>query len=199
MHGSTQQKIIRTTCLTAMLLAIQISLVILPSCYTSPDFEDNECGIIRRANVTSLKQVFFSPFFNGSFASENDTVFVEDFRHNLEIEYEVLASSSATFSYQSLVADCEPRYLVENISNIQILLRSQFNGLSPGTDISYLFQLADGSQLSRFREFSRMVQFYSLTFHGQAEGIQRLETSTIIFLRDGSQFKVDTISPFLKN
>lgn len=199
MHGSIQQKIIRTTCLTVTLIAIQTSLMVLPSCYTSPEFEEGNCAIVRRADVIALDQVFFSPFSKGSFASENDTVSIEDFRHNLEIKYEALTSSSGILPYQSLFADCQPRYFVENISNIQILLRSSFQGLSPGTDISYLFQLSDGTQLSRFREFSIMVQFYSFTFHGQLEEVQRMETSTIIYLKNGSQFKIDAISPFIKN
>ncbi|PRY87003.1 hypothetical protein [Mongoliibacter ruber] len=189
----------RSTYLTTVILSLQLLLLIFPSCYTSPEFEDDLCGSIQRANITEISQVFYSPFTNGSFADENDTVQVADFRYNFELHYERLQSSFNGFPGQCFALDCEPRFEVENISNIQILLLEEFIELAPGTDISYLFQLPDQTQLSRFRDYSQMSQFFTLTFHGSLGQVNRMRTALIVYLKNGEQLRYNSISPFLKN
>ncbi|TVP53734.1 MAG: hypothetical protein EA341_00700 [Mongoliibacter sp.] len=189
----------KSTLLTAVLLLFQLQLLILQACYTNPEFEDDLCGVVRRANVIEVSQVFFSPFINGLYSEKEDTVKVEDFRFNFELEYEAIQSSSLHFPGQCIARDCEPKFNVQNISNIQILLKEPFMDLPPGTDIAYLFRFADGTQLSRFREFNRMSQFFTLTFHGETTRAERMKTDFLIFLRNGEQLKFSSTSPYIIN
>lgn len=189
----------KTALLTITLMVSQLAILILPACYTNPEFDDDLCGITRRANVTKINQVFFSPFSNGSFANENDTVRTEDFRFNIELEFEVLQSAYYRSPGLCLALDCEPKFNIQNVSNIQVLLRDRFMDFQIRSDISFLLKLPDGTQLSRFRDFSQVGQFLTLTFHGELNGIERMHTDLIVYFKNGEQFKLNSISPYLTN
>ncbi|EOZ95518.1 hypothetical protein A33Q_2880 [Indibacter alkaliphilus LW1] len=128
---------------------------------------------------------------------EEDTVNIEAFRYNFELEFEAIQSALIYFPGFSFALDCEPKFNVENISNISIILRENYDDFPAGTDISYLFLLPDGSQLSRFRDFSAMQKFFSLKLDYIPEKSESLETTLIIFLRSGDQIRKASTSPVL--
>ncbi|WP_009033291.1 hypothetical protein [Indibacter alkaliphilus] len=175
----------------------QLSILVLVACYTNPEFDDPLCGNIQRSKIQDIKQVFFNPFTNGRFAMEEDTVNIEAFRYNFELEFEAIQSALIYFPGFSFALDCEPKFNVENISNISIILRENYDDFPAGTDISYLFLLPDGSQLSRFRDFSAMQKFFSLKLDYIPEKSESLETTLIIFLRSGDQIRKASTSPVL--
>ena len=137
---------------------------------------------------------------NDRYASSSDTVDFEDFFMVLDLEAEVLSEASSTWTFgRAYALSCAPIYNFKNISNIAVTLREPFGSLQAGTDISYLFETIEGTQLSELRDFRGISSLlFGLYFQESPENYSQLSLRIFLFLRDGSQILVDTTSPTLK-
>jgi hypothetical protein len=193
-----ENKLRKSGSITIHIVAIQLIFLWLNSCFVDPSFENPDCNIPVKSNFSALKQVFFSPFQNQQYADSADTVSITDFRFNMEFEFEAFSKSESE-ELQQITFDCAPKFNVQNISNIEIFLTDYFNELPPGRDIGYLFLLPDGTQLSRFRDFSKMEKFISLRFNTSSVRPQQLNSLVVIYLKNGEQFQMRSTSPYLRN
>jgi hypothetical protein len=186
--------------MTFSVMVSQLASLVSYSCFVDPAFDDLDCSIPLKANITELKQVFYSPYENQQYALPTDTVPISDFRFNMEFEFEPIntAKNLGAPGY-AYALDCVPVFDVKNISNIQVFLTDFFNELPPGRDISYLLLLPDGSQLSRFRDYSKMEQFLSLKFNFNLSNTRQLNSLVIIYLKNGEQLRLRSTSPYLNN
>lgn len=180
------------------LVGIFLIFLGLYSCFVDPSFDNQDCNIPVKSNITALKQVFFGPFQNQQYADSTDTVSITDFRFNMEFEFEAFSKAESE-ELQQITFDCAPKFNVQNISNIEIFLTDFFNDLPPGRDIGYLFLLPDGTQLSRFRDFKNMEKFISLRFNTSSGRPQQLNSLVIIYLKNGEQLQMRSTSPYLQN
>jgi hypothetical protein len=179
-------------------LVFHLGLMAMYSCFVDPSIDNQDCDIPVKSNISALKQVFFGPYRNQQYADSSDTVSFADFRFNMEFEFEAF-SHAGREELQGIAFDCAPKYNVQNISNIQVFLTAFFNDLPPGRDVSYLFLLPDGTQLSRFRDYSKMEQFLSLKLNFNSANKQQLNSLVIIYLKNGEQLLMRSTSPYLAN
>jgi hypothetical protein len=193
-------KMKKSALMTVSVMVSQLSLLVIYSCFVDPAFDDPDCRIPIKANIAELKQVFYSPYGNQQYALPTDTVPISDFRFNMEFGFESINTANNLGVQGSAFAlDCLPTFDVQNISNIQVFLTAFFNDLPPGRDISYLFLVPDGSQLSRFRDYSKMESFLSLKFNFNFNITQQVNSLVIIYLKNGEQLRLRSTSPFLTN
>lgn len=172
------------------------------ACTVSLDFDAEGCPSIRRVNVVGIEQIFFSPFMNQVAASSADTVSSLDFRLNFELTYQPFQQASLGSWIPGLAiaqVDCEPRFFVENISNIMVILDQPFNGFPVGTDIAFLLSNNNDVQLNRLRDFRDSRQFFSFRFNQNIGDLQQLNASLVVTLRDGSVLSQPFQSPLLTN
>jgi len=182
-----------------MVMAGYFALLLGPSCVEEqlPDLFAR-CPDARDANAVDLT-VDFAPFMNDRYASSSDTVDFEDFFMVLDLEAEVLSEASSTWTFgRAYALSCAPIYNFKNISNIAVTLREPFGSLQAGTDISYLFETIEGTQLSELRDFRNLIPTFGLYFQESPENYSQLSLRIFLFLRDGSQILVDTTFPTLK-
>ncbi|WP_291777159.1 hypothetical protein [Cecembia sp.] len=180
------------------LLLLQLGLCIHQSCDIHPVFEERVCPNPIIAELHQVNRLFFSPYQQMRFSTENDTVSLNEFRYNIELDFRPLKHFNSNFSKEDfLLAGCNPRFDVQNISNIRIFNNNSFLGLPPSTDISYLFELPDGTRLSKFRDFSRLENFISLSLMSPLTKTEQLNSKLIFYFKDGSEWVFDSKSPVL--
>lgn len=186
--------------LSISIMVLHLALLVVYSCYVDPAFDGQNCDFPQKANIMGLKQVFYSPYENQKYALPSDTVSVSDFRFNIEFEFESIGTAHIKgIPGIAYALDCVPKFNVQNISNIQVFLTAFFNELPPGTDISYLFLLPDGTQLSRFRDYSKMEQYLSLRLNVNSVSTQQLNSLVVIYLKNGEQLIIRSTSPYLNS
>jgi hypothetical protein len=175
-----------------------IFLSLLSSCFVNPAFEANDCPETILADLIEVSNVFFSPYKQMQYSGSEDTVSVYDFRYNLEFHFIPIESENLrTEIAAQILNNCHTKFFAQNISNIQIFLTGTFDGMPPGTDISYLFSLQDDTPLNRFRDFANLDQFLSLKFKAQPTEAERLSSNLIVYLRNGEKLSFESISPML--
>lgn len=175
-----------------------LMLAFYSSCHVDPAFENSDCPERIPADLVEVKQVFFSPYKQMRYANSADSVSARDFRYNLEFRFSPRPSNSTEDEFFSQILEsCHTKFLAQNISNIQIQTKKDFQNFIAGTDISYLFILPDDIQLSRFRDFANMETFLSLRMNIKIENPQRLESRIMVFLRNGEKLEIESISPLL--
>ncbi|MGY6522665.1 MAG: hypothetical protein ACXIUD_13110 [Mongoliitalea sp.] len=170
------------------------------ACTVSLEFDAEGCPSIRRVNVVGIEQIFFSPFINQVAVSSTDTVSFRDFRLNFELAYQSFQQANLGSWIPGLALaqiDCEPRFFVENISNIMVILNEPFNGFSVGTDIAFLLSNTNDIQLNRLRDFRDSRQFFSFRFNQNIGEFQQLKANLLVTLRDGTILSEPFVSPFL--
>lgn len=193
-----ENKLRKSGSINIPIVVIHLIFLGLNSCFIDPSFDNQDCNIPVKSNISALKQVFFGPYQNQQYADSSDTVSIADFRFNLEFEFEAFSKADSE-ELQQITFECAPKFNVQNISNIEIFLTDFFDDLPPGRDIGYLFLLPDGTQLSRFRDFSKMEKFISLRFNTNSDSTQQLNSLVVIYLKNGEQFQMRSTSPFLQN
>ncbi|WP_194774331.1 hypothetical protein [Pararhodonellum marinum] len=180
-----------------------IALLVYVACVGCDDLFDLEelknCPPPLAAEVTGLSQVFYEPFENRNYSTEMDTVPINAFRFNVEIELDDTDFDEAFFIGQGFSTDCPVYFNFQNLSLIQVILTEPFEDLAKGTDISFLLILPDGTQLSRFRDFSKTDKFITTRLNKNISGLQQLHTETILFFRNGERVEIASTSPVLKN
>lgn len=178
-------------------------LLLCWACAVTLEFDSDECPTFRRVNVIGIEQLFFSPFTNQVAANSSDTVSLESFRLNFELTFQNLTQTyNRTLQIPGVAhaaIDCEPRYQIQNISNIMIILNRPFHGLSIGTDAAFLFSNNDNIQLNRLRDFSESRQFFSFRLNQMIQGSQQLNAMLVVTLRDGNVHTQRFISPVIRN
>lgn len=182
------------------LVFLLLGQLINQSCNIHPEFEKRRCPNPIISELYQVNRLFFSPYQQMRFSTEEDTVSLEAFRYNLELEFKPIGNGSNFQNTEDfLLAGCNPRFDAQNISNMLILNNSTFLGLPPSTDISYLFELPDGTRLSRFSDFSRLENFISLSLVAPLSEPERLDSQLIIYFKNGEQWVFESKSPVLKN
>ncbi|UJP63559.1 hypothetical protein [Mongoliitalea daihaiensis] len=172
------------------------------ACTVSLEFDVEGCPSIKRVNAVGIEQIFFSPFSNQQPANSDDTVAIHEFRLNFELTFESFQQAQLTPWLPGIafaIEDCEPRYSIQNISNIMIILNEPFHGLSIGTDVAFLLSTNEDVQLNRLRDFSNSRQFFTFRLNQSIQGPQQLNANLIVSLRNGSTLNSSFISPMIKN
>jgi hypothetical protein len=191
-------KLKKSVFMTISVMVSHLALLVMYSCFVDPAFDDLDCKTPLKANITELKQIFYNPYENLQYALPTDTVPISDFRFNMEFGFESInTAANLRVSGYAYALDCLPTFDVQNISNIQIFLTAFFDDMPPGKDISYLFLLPDGTQLSRFRDYSNMEQFLSLKLNINLINTQQINSLVIIYLKNGEQLRLRSTSPFV--
>jgi hypothetical protein len=197
------QNFVSSTNIYTRVVTLLISLLLCWACAVTLEFDTDGCPTFRRVNVTGIEQLFFSPFTNQIPANSSDTVSLESFRLNFELTFQNLTQAyNTTFQMPGIAhaaIDCEPRYQIQNISNIMIILNQPFHGLSVGTDAAFLLSNNDNIQLNRLRDFSESRQFFSFRLNQIIQGNQQLNASLVVTLRDGNVFTQAFVSPVIRN
>jgi hypothetical protein len=181
-------------------IGLAFLVTVIQICFSScvPDPDDLlECPYPSLARLDSIYQVFYSPYTNQRYASQNDTVRFEDFLLNVEFGYTKINTNSNAID-RTYPGACASLYNVQNLSNIELYLTSPYNGLPTGTEVSYLFLTPDGTALNRFRDFKRMNQYFSLKLKEKPTQKSQINTRLVVYFRDGSSKSIASISPFLK-
>ena len=184
---------------TFFLLFSYLFLLILPACIENLDSNPfGECSSIGlKANLIDF-EVFFEPYKNDRYATADDEVNFDDFKLNLKLTLDQISqSSSSNFPGRAYALSCLAIYDVRNVSNIAIILAAPYEGMSIGTDISYLFITQNEIRLSEFRDFSKLSNFISLSLLSPPSSKTQLKTKTIVFFRNGNQQVIETTSPTL--
>jgi len=186
--------------LTMGLSGFYMLLLVVSACETDPSLQNpfGECGPAAKADAVDIS-VFFSPYENETYATESDTVQLKDFAFNFQLIPEVQSSSEKSiFPGRAYALSCAQTFDFQNISNITIILKKEFNNLPVGTDILFLLELPDGSTLDQLRDFKKSTAYYSYKLNIVPENFSQLETQTFLFLRDGTRIVVDSTSPYIK-
>ncbi len=186
--------------LTFGLSIFYLLVLVTTACETDPSLQNpfGDCGPVAKADAIDIS-VFFSPYENDSYSIESDTVYVDDFAFNFQLIPELQSSSNkGIFPGQAYALSCAELYDFQNISNITVILKKEFNGLPIGTDVSFLLELNDGTTLDKVRDFSKSPTYYMTKLNVSPENFSQLETQTFLFLRDGTQIIVDTTSPYIR-
>lgn len=172
---------------------------LVSGCIESIDNASDLCLNVPVVEAEGIKRVYFGPFRNQQSATELDTVVVENFGFNLELDLltDTTQQPDPFFSSTNRIA-CQGIYTIRNISNISVILLEPFSDLPAGTDISYLLLTPNGQSISQLREFNRVSAYIGARLNFHPEKISRLRTRTFLFLRNGSQVFLDSTSPFLK-
>lgn len=175
------------------LLVLQISNI---SCVSDPE-DGLGCPYPALAELDSIHQVFYSPYINQRYSRQTDTVSYADFLLTAEFGFTNLNANTNAYE-RTYPGACPMLYHVQNVSNIELYLTSPFNGLSTGTEVSYLFELQDGTTLNRFRDFKRMNQYLSLRLRERPKQKSQINTRLVVYFRDGSSKSLESHSPFIK-
>lgn len=179
--------------LALLLAVIQICF---SSCVPDPD-ESLECPYPSLARLDSIYQIFYSPYTNQRYATQNDTVRFEDFLLNVEFGFTKTTTTNNSID-RTYPGACVSLYNVQNLSNIELYLTSPYDGLPTGTEVSYLFLTPEGTALNRFRDFKRMNQYFSLKLKEKPRQKSQINTRLVVYFRDGSSKSLASISPFVK-
>jgi len=194
---------IRKKIQATLLLSLSYLLVLaLPACIENIDsdpFGDCSQSTIK-ANLKDF-EVLYEPYRNKKYSTESDEVSFKDFKMNFRLDLEPISQSSIFWDLpgNAYALSCAAVYDVRNISNIAIILSAPFEGIPTGTDVSYLFVAQNDIRLSEFRDFSKTSNFISLTLQKAPTSKTQLKTKTILFLKNGTQKIIDSISPILLN
>lgn len=172
---------------------------VVSGCIESIDNASDLCLNVPVVEAEGIKRVYFGPFQNQQSASDQDTVVVENFGFNLELDLLIEATDlpDPFFSSTNRIA-CQGVYTIRNISNIAVVLLEPFADLPAGTDISYLLLTPSGQSIAQLREFNRVSVYIGARLNFNPEKISQLRTRTFLFLRDGTRVFLDSTSPFLK-
>jgi hypothetical protein len=155
------------------------------------------CPDAKTVNAVDLK-VFYSPYTNSQYATENDTINFEDFSFNFELIPELQTEGSlGDFPGKVYALSCAQTFNFKNISNITVTLLAPFNGLPIGTDISYLIQIDQETSLNKLRGFDNIMSIFGAKLNITPSNYDQLKTRTFLFLKDGRKITIDTISPYL--
>lgn len=151
------------------------------------------------ANLTDL-EIYFSPYITESFATEDDTVSIENFRVNLNAEAEFVSEvKNSSFLPGNVYAlSCAVAYNLLNVSQISIFLNEDFGTLSKDQNISDLFENYEEVALSDIKDFTKFYQYLELNYVGDAANYSQMNIRTVVFLKNGSQIVVNSVSPKLK-
>lgn len=175
-----------------------IAILQIGSIRCVPDPNDGlGCPYPTLATLDSIYQVFYSPYFNQRYARSTDTVRFEEFQLNVEFGFARVNTNTNAYE-RTYPGACPLLYHVQNISNIELYLTSPYNGLSTGTEVSYLFETPDGTTLSRYRDFKRMNQYLSLKLRERPQQKSQINTRLVVYFRDGSSKSLESMSPFIK-
>lgn len=180
-------------------IGLAFLVTVIQICFSGcvPDPDDLlECPYPSLARLDSIYQVFYSPYTNQRYSSQNDTVRFEDFLLNVEFGY--TKSNNTNAIDRTYPGACASLYNVQNLSNIELYLTSPYNGLPTGTEVSYLFLTPDGTPMNRFRDFKRMNQYLSLKLREKPRQKSQVNTRLVVYFRDGSSKSIVSISPFIK-
>ncbi|GMQ27544.1 hypothetical protein [Algoriphagus confluentis] len=173
-------------------------ILITSSCVDTPDLNDL-CPNPVEADALSIKEVFYSPYLNQRYASSSDTVSIEQFRFNFELE--ILRKenpSGGSLPGQAYALSCLETFTLRNISNISVVLTAPFAGLPIGTDIGYLLQTPEGKKIADLRTFDGISVYFGSRLTITPENYSQLKTRTFLFLRNGDRSFIDSTSPYLK-
>ena len=175
------------------------SLFGLVGCIEPIDSSTDICLNVPTAQAVGIKKIYYGPFTNQQAAQPQDTVSLEDFGFNLELDLLAadIPSANPIFSNSNQVA-CQGIYTITNISNISVILNESFSGIPAGTDISYLFITPEGQSIAQLRTFDRVSAYIGAKLNFRPANYSQLNTRTFLFLRDGTQVFLDSTSPFLK-
>jgi len=184
---------------TVFISFFYLFVLILGSCVDQLDSDPfGSCPSAKTANAIDLR-VFFSPYKNSQYSTENDTVSFKDFTFNFELIPELETESNlGDFPGKTYALSCAESFNFKNISNISVTLLAPFNELPVGTDISYLLQIDKETTLNKLRVFDNLLPIFSAKLNLTPTNYDQLKTRTFLFLKDGNRVIVDTTSPFLK-
>jgi hypothetical protein len=184
---------------TILIYCFYLVFLVLGSCVDQLDSDPfGSCPGARKANAVDLK-VFYSPYSESRFSTESDTVDFKDFSINFELIPELETEGSlGNFPGNAFALSCAVSYNFQNISNMSVTLLAPFNGLSIGTDISYLFQIDQETTLNKLRVFDNHMPIFGAKLNLTPTDYDQLKTRTFLFLKDGSKIVVDSTSPYLK-
>ena len=174
------------------------SLWVVFSCVET-DLWVEGCPLPTEADALGLKQVFYSPYSDQRYATEQDTVNLRDFRFNFELE---IKEKEMGYRFHlpgtAFALSCIPSYTIRNISNLTVILTAPFAGLPIGTDISYLLETLEKEKLSSLRKFEGVSVYFGTKLTLTPENFSQLKTRTFLFLKDGTYTFIDSTSPYLK-
>ncbi len=185
--------------MTAGIVAAYLSMMIFVACVDDTEVNPfGECGGPSKVNAIDIS-LFYEPYEDNKYASESDTVNLEDFRIFLKIASETISQSSFTGSFPgtAFALSCAPNLDFQNIASISMTLLAPYGDKEAGTDISSLVTTHDEIKLSDLRDFTGSMGQYRLSIAVQPENESQLKTKTILNLKDGSQKVYESTSPVL--
>ena len=186
--------------MTAAILTAYLSMMIFVGCGDDPDMNPfGECGGPYKVNAVDLS-LFYEPYKNNQYASESDTVNLDEFNIYLKIEAEAISeisSRTASFPGVAYALSCAPNFDFQNIQGITMILLEPFGDKVAGTNISNLVTTHDNVKLSDLREFKGSLGQYRLNIDLQPDNKSQLKTRTILKLRNGTEKIFESTSPVL--
>ena len=182
---------------SAQLLSLLVVCFIMNSCIQVDEDPYNRCPSPKPANAVGIKQVFFSPYKNQRYAAASDTVSISDFRYNFELDLSLIENTNLTESSLAYPLVCEETFRIENISNIMVILRAPFAGLTVGTDISYALTTPDGKNIAQLKTFDQVSVYFGSKLTLKPTTISQLKSRIFVFFKDGSRAFLDADSPYL--
>lgn len=186
--------------MTVAIISAYLSMMIFVACVDDSDMNPfGECGGPYKVNATDVS-LFYEPYKNNQYATESDTVNLEDFNIYLRISSEPTAEASNTgnsFPGRVYALSCAPNLDFQNINSILITLLAPFGDREAGTNISSLVTTHDDIKLSDLRNFKSSMGQYKLTVNLQPENKSQLKTRTVLKFNNGSEKIFESTSPVL--
>lgn len=185
--------------MTAAILSAYLSMMIFVACVDDPEINPfGECGGPSNANATDVSLVY-EPYKNKQFATQTDTVKLEEFNIYLKIAFEAIAQvpSTGRFPGVAYALSCAPNLNFQNIAGISMTLLAPYGDMEAGTDISALVKTHDNIKLSDLRDFTGSTGQYRLSVDLQPENKSQLKTKTVLKLKNGSEKIFESSSPVL--
>ncbi|SFT53737.1 hypothetical protein SAMN04489724_1209 [Algoriphagus locisalis] len=186
--------------LTIAISSAYLSMMILVACVDDSEMNPfGECGGPQKVNATDVS-LFYEPFTNNQYATESDTVDLEDFIIYLRIGSEIVSDRSIgrnNFPGRAYALSCAPNLDFQNIASITMTLLAPYGGKDAGTTISNLVTTHDDIKLSDLRDFNGSTGLYRLTLDLEPEDNSQLKTKTVLKFKNGTEKIFESISPVL--
>lgn len=186
--------------MTLAMVSAYMSMMIFVACVDDPEINPfGECGGPIKVNATNVSLIY-EPYKNNQYATESDTVKLEEFNIYLKIDSEPVADASQTgssFPGRAYALSCAPNLDFQNITSISITLLAPFGGKEAGTNISNLVLTHEDKKLSELTEYRNSVGTYKLKVNLTPGNQSQLKTKTVLKLKNGSEKVIESTSPVL--
>ena len=186
--------------MTLAMVSAYMSMMILVACVDDPEiYPFGECGGPFKVNATNVS-LFYEPYNNNQYATESDTVKLEEFNIYLKIDSEPVADASYTgrsSSGRAYALSCAPNLDFQNIDSISITLLAPYGDKEAGTNISSLITTQEDKKLADLQEFKHSTGLYKLTVNLIPGNNSQLKTKTVLTLKNGSEKVIESTSPVL--